>query len=47
MVFKDSNNTIHLSLHIHVISVKTNEDGYIQLMKYLLGSLSGTSMHFF
>jgi len=33
ILFKDSNNTIHLSLHVHVQSMKTYADGYIQLMR--------------
>jgi len=33
MLFKDSNNTIHLSLLVHVLSVKTYADGCIQLMR--------------
>jgi hypothetical protein len=45
--FKDSDNTIHLSLRVHVLSVKTYTDGYIQLMRQLLGSVSGTSLNFF
>jgi hypothetical protein len=33
MLFKDSDNTIHLSLHVHDLSVNTYADGYIQQVR--------------
>lgn len=46
MLFRESNNTVYLSLYVHVLSVKTYTDDY-SADEVVLGSVSGTSLNFF